>query len=316
MAVEYYLKKIDALLSPGPGEPPSGFITAEDLRNAFAVVLLAIDETYVLRQEQEVVQTLLHLAGKIQEPTYLAVDDVRDLLYKWSATIESSTDAPAARTPSGLLGTVYGDALPTTVAKTADLVNSLIAALAGVGLVRDGRKDVVVLPPPAPTAATGLVAPVAPNHVFTFAPKYATLPTDLAALIGAANVGDTDLAAAHQAPFTPEQYLVLADGSRVTWNGSHWSVWVVAITGLASPQPGTSEWTYVPAHAQAPFDFAALQAHPVIGDAALSLLVGTVDEVNFVTDEFLTLRDASTAYFTASHSTTAAPSAWHVGVAP
>ena len=315
MAVDYYLKKVEALLTPGPGEPPTGFITADDLQRAFGVVLLAIDETYVLREEQEVVNTLLHASGKAQVPAYLAVDAVRNLLYKWVATIETTTDAAGATAQAGLLGTVYGDAVPSTNAKTAELLNSLIAALAGVGLVRDGRAGVVAQTPPV-VAPTGLAAPVAPSVAWIFAPENATLPADLAALVDAPAVGSADLGTANQAAFPANQYIVLADGSRATWNGTDWGLWLEAITGLASPRPGTDEWTFVPSHAPAPFNFAALAAHPVVGDEALNLLVGTPDEISFVTDEFITLRDATTAYFTATHSITSLPSSWQPGIAP
>lgn len=316
MAVEYYLKKVEALLTPGPGEPPTGFITAADLQNAFSIVLLAIDETYVLREEQEVVKTLLHPSGKIQDPAYLVVDDLRNLLYKWSAAIETSSDAGTAKAQSGLLGTVYGDAVPTTIAKTVEVLNSLIAALGAIGLVRDGRSGVVAPIPPAAVPPTDLVAPVSPSKSWTFLPKEATLPVDLPTLIGAPDVGDVDLAVANQTAFAVDESIVLADGSRATWDGSAWSTWLVAITGLSSPRPGTNEWTFLPAHAVPPFGFAALQAHPVVGDTALNLLIGTPDEVSFVTDEFIKLRDNTSAYFTATHSLTSLPSSWQPGVAP
>lgn len=61
MAVEEYLSRVEDLLAPDPGGPPTGYISAQDIQSAFSITLLAIDETYVERfteSVQEVVDSL------------------------------------------------------------------------------------------------------------------------------------------------------------------------------------------------------------------------------------------------------------------
>lgn len=49
MAVNDYLNRVEVLLAPDPGGPPTGYISAQDLQGAFGIVFVAIDETYVER---------------------------------------------------------------------------------------------------------------------------------------------------------------------------------------------------------------------------------------------------------------------------
>ena len=310
MATDQHLKRIEALLSPNQGES-SGYITRDDLLAAFREALLATAEQEI-PQEDVVIAALQQPSGNGGESLLQVVSSLSDVLARWDANI----DVMGGQVPT-VLPDVGGEAVPSTVAQTAQVLNNLIAALSAMGLVRDVRTAAPAAGggggTPTTVAITGLSAPTLPAVVFTFAPANATLPNNLAALVADATVGDATLAAATQAPFTRAQYIVLADGSRATFDGTNWSAWTPPITGLQPPATGSKQWTFVPVGAVVLVDLPTLKADATVGDAALTA-AGNVD---FTSGEYLTLGDSSTAYFGAD--ATAGPGggySWQVGVAP
>jgi hypothetical protein len=327
--VDAHLKKIEGLLSPDAGQGV-GYITADDLKKAFEIVMLAVAEGTLLG-EKEVVSALQTKVGPNQEPVSAVVSRLGHLLARWDATADTNPEASLHKDGdhvkgekyTGLLGEVHGKAVPTTVADTVHLLNSLIAALAENGLVRDARQGVQPSQAVLPTNASGL-SQGANSVVWTFIPQGCTIPADLTELKGAANVGDAALQTAAQAAFaTADEYIVLGDGSRASWDGAAWVVWVPPVANLVSPAPGSNEWTFSPAGSVANMvDFATLEGDTLFGNPALQGKYNTPDAIDFGHGEFVTLADGSKAYFgvDAALAIGATPAAgnyiWQQGVAP
>lgn len=289
MAIDKHLKRIEALLNPDQGET-SGYITADDILNAFREALLAVDENHT-PGEDVVIGTLQQKAGVGGESLLDVLDAMRDVFARWDASIDTLGGGAKVK---GDLPVVGGEAVPSTVAQTAQVLNNLIQALESMGLIRDVRGSGVVVTPPALVPIVGITAPTAPSKVWVFDPANATLPDSVVDLAADGAVGDAALSGASQAAFGTDEYLVLNQGQRVTWDGTNWGLWTPPLTGIVPPTGQNNfQWMFTPAGAVPPQTLADLKADVVVGDAALQAL-GNID---FTSGQFIALGDNSEAYF-------------------
>jgi hypothetical protein len=297
VATDAALAKIQNHLAAQPGES-TGYISPQDIINAFQAALVAVDEveSHLPPQTAAVVTELTRPLKPTNDSSLAVLSDMMGIFKRWQANVDSNPNVDKGG--KGTFSPVGGDAVPTTVAQTVVVLNNLIAALEETGIIRDirGGTNPVVPPQPAPT---GMSAPTSPAVVWTFTPVGASLPANLTALKGAANVGDAALNAAGQVEFPPAQYIVLDDGSRARWtvpsagNGV-WVQWTPVITSLLPPTGlGAVQWFFGPAGAVPVADLTALKAAPVVGDAALQ----GVNFAPFTTGQFIVLGDASKAHY-------------------
>ena len=288
MAKDPILEKIERQFEPEAGEGTTGFITAQDLKDAFGYTFTALDEVELVARGDTFSWAMLNTPVKGSGATLLEVlYNNRNVLAALESTARASGVVDAKKGAELPVPTVKGNPLDSspTVAQTAGVLNSLIEALVSVGLVVDARAPL----------ATGIVAPDDATNPFlvgnpgntqwAFTPIPSSVPEDLAALQAALTLSPSRA-------FTAAEFASTGDGVRQTWDGAAWSNWVPTIAFLIPPSgTGAMEWFFGPAGY-------GLTPPQVIGDLTTTIAVeADGSAVNMVSGNFVTLGDNTHAFW-------------------
>ena len=245
MAKDPLLEKIERQFEPESGEGTTGFISAQDLKDAFEITFTALDEVELVARGDTFNWAMLNASTGGKGASLLeTLFNNRNVL----ALLEAMARANGIPNPKKGVALdvpmVTGDPNPTTVAQVGAVLNSLIEALAAAGLVVDQRAPV----------ATDIVGPTDASNPFYDATnnpnnkQWAFTPAGSAA---PANLTDLQNAGITPVPGTAwvdgQDFVDTADGARQSWDGTAWVAWTPVLTHLIEPTGlNALEWGFGP----------------------------------------------------------------------